>query len=253
MNIQTAIFRRFFSILLTLALASCGTGDPLAELEKDGSVYGRGGPTTFTMDTTGPVRVRDLVVAGETIRVARKLNKSEMEIIQALAQKKFDGFMVTALEELRPQFDKKKEEVRRQAAVKTNTIRQTAERKATAAASPQAPEAVAIRRQAEEEIAQVTREEKQQIAFIDTEWHKAAAAKVRAGYGTNFAVPVRSAGGEATVAFASLDDRGIARASDTAYALNTTSSEFLTAAANPRAAVTHQGRQSMVIAARPPF
>jgi len=256
MKIHTAIFSRVVLSSTALLLASCGTGDPLADLEMDGSVYGGDKPTTFTMQTSGPVRVRDLVVAGETIRVARKLNKSEVEILQALAEKKLEGFMVTALEELRPKYDRKKQAVRRQTVARTTTIKQTAERKAAAVeatAGPQAPEAVAIRKQAEQEVAQVAKEEEQKIAFIDAEWHQEALAKVRTSYGTNFAVPVKSTSGEATVAFASVDDRGNVRASDTAYALNTSPAALQTVAANPRAAVTHQGGQSLLIAARPAF
>lgn len=251
-----AITSRALFIVSALCLASCESGDPVADMEMDAPVYGNAKPTTFTMQADGVIRLKDIAVAGKTIRAARKLNKSETEILRLLAQKKFDGFMVTALEELRPKYEKQKVVVRQETARKSRIIKAAAETKAAeveATAGPGAPAAQVIRQQAATEVAKVAQAEQHAIALIDDAWHKEAVDKIRSNYGTNFAVPVKANGPEAAVAFASVDDKGTARASDTAYALNTAPDALLASASSGKAVVAHQGSQSLLISAQTPF
>ncbi|MGK0188753.1 MAG: hypothetical protein ACI9R3_004567, partial [Verrucomicrobiales bacterium] len=90
--------RQSFRIALPLSaifltLTSCETVDPT---DRGGSVLGpkKDNSTTFVASADGAVKLDNLVKVAKTIRKYKNLNASEAQILQALAQQKFDGMIV---------------------------------------------------------------------------------------------------------------------------------------------------------------
>jgi len=259
-----------------LLLASCQTTDPLADLERRGPTFGGGGPTQFHVETDGttPVKIGDLVSAGETIRQYRRLGKNEQEILQALAQKSFDGFVVSALEELRPKYEPKFAAVRQEAQravakVEVERKTQIAQVERTVAApqppapqpdvpAPPAPPVAGpaqvaalkaeVEQAAEQKVAVIKKEEENKLAALNVELRQEAIALTQQRIGTQFAMPVKAASDQAVAVFASVRGDTVT-VSDTAWELSSTPAQLTAAAGAGRpASVRHQGRENLLLA-----
>jgi hypothetical protein len=259
-----------------LLLASCQTTDPLADLERRGPTFGASDPTQFHVETDGttPVKIGDLVSAGETIRQYRRLGKDEQEILQALAQKSFDGFVVNALEELRPKYEPKFAAVRQEAQravaqVEAEKKAQIAQVERSVAPQPPAPRPAVpappappkppapaqvatlkaeVEQAADQKVAVIKKEEENKLAALNVELRQEAIALTQQRIGTQFAMPVKAASEQAVAVFASVRGDTVT-VSDTAWELSSTPAQLTAAAGTGRpASVRHQGRENLLLA-----
>ena len=84
-----------------------------------------------------------------------------------------------------------------------------------------------------------------ELAAIDAEWRQAATQNVTQKYGSDFAVPVKTADNRSVVAFASVRASGVQVASDT-YELNFSAAQFAMAR-RAGVRVPHEGSQFAVL------
>jgi hypothetical protein len=217
-----------------ILLAACQTGPVTDSTVNEGPVFGKRDETTFVAGTdTGEVNLGDLAKIAKTIRKYKRLNASEQEIIRRIAALKLDGFVAGEMQRLAPQFEPRK------AAVRQRTSSRVAEVRRQATAAKTAPAVV------EQQVKAVVAESETQLAAIDTEWRQTAMAAVARKYGTDFAVPVRTADNKPVVALASLRGSGVQVASD-AYELSISPAQ-LAAAAAAGGRITHDGRDVAVL------
>lgn len=203
-----------------LALTSCETVDPM---DRGGSVFGpeKGGATIYVASADGPVKVGNLVKVAKTIRKYKNLNASEAQILQALAQQKFDGMVVREMKILEKKYEAKKKVVRAKTKKRVDEVRRkaTVKRKAAAAAPPEKRKAIVaeIEKEVVEQIAAVEREEVQQVKQIETE-HRIEAINVAKAKVSGIAVPVKNPEGKQVIAVhEKISSQGVVSVAKAAY------------------------------------
>jgi hypothetical protein len=203
-----------FVAIVAAVIPACQTGPVTDSTINEGPVFGKKDETNIVVATDGgEVSLDNLAKIVKTVRKYKRLNASEQEIIRRVAALKLDGVVAMEMQRLAPKFEPRKQAVRRRTTEQVAEVRrQGARRKINPA-------------QIAQEVTTVESTAAAELAAIDAEWRQAATQAVTQRYGSDFAVPVRTADNRSVVAFASVRQSGVQVASD-AYELNFTAAQF---------------------------
>ncbi len=206
------------SVFAVIAVFSAGCVAPSVEerLERQGPVFGRTGVNYVLSSTDGNIDPGRAADVARTIGRYRRLNLSEAEKIQRLAQSKFDGFLLQEVRNLQPKFAAKKRAVRRNS-------------QSRAASNPA-------------KTAQIKREEETEIAEIDKAIRAQAIIAVKRRFGSHIAIPLKTRDNKPAVAISKISGDKV-QTPDSAIELNK----------KPGNTIEHQGKKTQVVGSSVPI
>ncbi len=163
-----------------------------------------------------------------------RLSGAQRAQVETIVQNKYDGYVRQEKRAIARTYESQKSTARKSTEREIAAARQKAAAD-KAAAKARADARALAKAEADEQkrIAAARKDLEEQTAKIDSQWQKAAQARVGEQYGTDFAVPVKNSEGKPVVAFASVKD-GQAFAQNDAYVIGSMPSSGKTVSHNSR-------------------
>ena len=241
-----------------LLVAGCGTTDPNDPLANYGPV--RRGEEPIRFVSIGPTAdIPQLVAVAKTLRKYRRMNLTEQQKLQRLAQAKFDGFVVREVEFIKKQKPYKENvaKIQTRKASRVQKARQAAAASKRAVASRPAPTPEAKAAQ-QAEIAKITdsqaREEaaavqEERVAFANLEQAvQVQAIKNQRAQFANFALPYQTPDESNVVAFVSVSPSGNASVKPDLWVIDENPRTLIANVQRGKApAIRHEGTEVAVV------
>ncbi len=199
------------TLLAGVCLSACVSQTPEERLANSGPVYGPSEVNYMVNSSGGAIDLKNTVDVAQTLGRYRRLNVGESEAVQRLAQEKFDGFVISEIQNLQPAYASRRREIKQRT------------QKLSSSASPP-------------EVAKIQRDEAKSLQKLDSEIRNQAVIAAKRRYGSQIAVPMKTRDNKPVVVVAKI--RG-----DT-VSTPTTAVEL---DRKPGSVIEHEGKRTTVI------